>query len=215
MHTHRSFSSLRNLKSAVLATVVLAPFLVLCVLGIVSSTAQSTQQEARELEDRIPKHLPIKVKVKNLNHEKWARDVEVEVTNTGDKPIYYLLLSLFFVDVKMENGDQIGFPLRYGRPEMVDVNIRATPEDRPFQPGETYKFKASKGLAVGWKKFRARRNMLHPKTVGLQFEVLNYGDGTGFVTTGGLPVPSPQSSKSACLTRYLCLLAGAASFLAK
>jgi hypothetical protein len=177
---------------------MLVVFFLLCGVGIVTSTAQSTQKEERELEDKIPKHLPIKVKVKNLNNEKWARDVEVEVTNTGDKPIYHLSLSLFFVDVKMENGDQIGFPLRYGRPEMVDVNVRAIPEDVPIQPGETYVFKATKGLALGWEKFKTKHNKPHPKKVGLRFDALNFGDGTGFLTTGGLPVSNSQTSKSSC-----------------
>src|SRR5947209_4753818 len=64
-------------------------------ITLTSSTAQS---EERVLEDTIPKHLPIKVKIKkekekafkDLKNEKWLRDFELEVTNTGDKPIYYL-----------------------------------------------------------------------------------------------------------------------------
>jgi hypothetical protein len=177
---------------------MLVVFFLLCGVGIVTSTAQSTQKEERELEDKIPKHLPIKVKVKNLNNEKWARDVEVEVTNTGDKPIYYLRLSLYFVDVKMDSGNGIGFPLRYGRPELVDLNNRAIPEDMPIQPGETYVFKTIRGLASGWEKFRSKHRKPHPKKVGIQFEIINYGDGTGFMTTGGLSVPAPQSSNSPC-----------------
>jgi hypothetical protein len=198
MRPHITLSHLQNVKPVVFAGMLLAAFLSLTVVGFVPSTAQSTQKEERELDDKIPKHLPIKVKVKNLNNEKWARDVEVEVTNTGDKPIYYLLLSLFFKDVRMENGEQIGFPLRYGRPEMVDVNVRAIPEDVPIKPGETYVFKASKGLALGWDKFRTKRNMPHPKKVGLRFDALNFGDGTGFLTTGGLPVSNSRTSKSSC-----------------
>ncbi|HZH32590.1 MAG TPA: hypothetical protein VEY11_17630 [Pyrinomonadaceae bacterium] len=201
MRPHLTLSQLQNLKPTILAVVLLAAFLGLCAVGFVSSTAQSTQKQERELEDKIPKHLPIKVKVRNLNNEKWARDVEVEVMNTGDKPIYYLRLSLFFVDVKMDTGDQIGFPLRYGRPEMVDINVRAIPEDVPIQPGETYMFKASKGLAVGWEKFRNKHNKPHPKKVGLRFDALNFGDGTGFLTTDGLPVSNYKTSKSSCGTQ--------------
>ena len=87
MNTHSIFSHFQNLKSAVLATILLASFLILCVVGIVSSTAQSPQKAERELEDEIPKHLPIKIKVKHLNNEKWTRDLEVEVKNTSNKPI--------------------------------------------------------------------------------------------------------------------------------
>jgi hypothetical protein len=198
MKSHLIFSRLEQLKPTIVAAVLLIVFLALCTVSLVSSTAQSTHKEERELEDKIPKHLPIKVKVKNLNNEKWARDIEIEVTNTGNKPIYHLSLSLFFVDVKMENGDQIGFPLRYGRPEMVDVNVRAIPEDVPIQPGQTYVFKASKGLALGWEKFKTKHNKPHPKKVGLRFDALNFGDGTGFLTTGGLPVSDSQTSKPSC-----------------
>jgi hypothetical protein len=198
MRPHLTLSQLRNLKPTILAGMLLVAFLGLCAVGFVSSTAQSTRKEERELEDNIPKHLPIKVKVKNLNKEKWTRDVEVEVTNTGDKPIYYLRLSLFFVDVKMDSGNEIGFPLRYGRPQLVDLGNRAIPEDIPIQPGETYVFKTIRGLTIGWEKFRSKHKKPHPKKVGLQFEVINYGDGTGFMTTGGLPVPAPQSSNPPC-----------------
>jgi len=201
MNPHKIISHLKNLKPTVLVAVLLAAFVAVCAVGIVSSTAQSTQKEERELDDKIPKHLPIKVKVKNLNNEKWAQEVEVEVTNTGNKPIYYLRLSLYFVDVKMDSGNEIGFPLRYGRPELVDLSNRAIPEDVPIQPGETYVFKTIRGLALGWEKFRSKHKKPHPKEVGLQFEVINYGDGTGFMTTGGLPVPASQSSNPPCDNR--------------
>lgn len=54
--------------------------------------------EARELEDTTPKHLPIKIKIreekekafKDLRNEHWLSDLEIEVKNIGDKPIYFL-----------------------------------------------------------------------------------------------------------------------------
>jgi hypothetical protein len=60
--------------------------------------AQELEKEERQLEDAIPKHVPIKVKIKaekekafkDLHNEKWLRDLEIEVTNTGTKPIYFL-----------------------------------------------------------------------------------------------------------------------------
>jgi hypothetical protein len=177
---------------------MLVAFLVLCAVGIVTSTAQSTQKEERELEDRIPKHLPIKVKVKNLNSEKWTRDIEIEVTNTGNKPIYYLRLGLLFMDVKGERGNDLSFTFRYGRPELYVIENRANPEDVPIQPGETYVIRSPQGLAAGWEKFRGKYKKSHPKKLGIEFHALNYGDGTGFETLGGLPVLPPRASKSSC-----------------
>src|SRR5829696_571795 len=56
------------------------------------------QENERQLEDLIPKHVPIKIKIKkekeagfkDLKNEKWAREFELDVTNTGTKPIYSL-----------------------------------------------------------------------------------------------------------------------------
>lgn len=197
MNTHFGPAHPRSFKPTVTATVLLAFFLIVSGIGVVPSTAQSSPEE-RELEDKIPKHLPLKVKVKNLNSEKWTRDIEIEVTNTSNKPIYYLRLGLFFDDVKMENGDYLGFPLRYGRADLYLIENKATPEDVPIQPGETYIFKAPKSLANYWEGFRTKRKMAHPKKIGIEFHALNYGDGTGFETLGGIPVLQPRASKSSC-----------------
>ena len=75
-----------------------------------------TQQAERELEDQIPKHLPIKIKIKadkerafkNLQNEDWHRDLELEIRNTGDKPIYYIDLLMVFPDVLDSAGNKTG-----------------------------------------------------------------------------------------------------------
>src|SRR5215212_7525461 len=82
--------------------VAVKTFFRLCFLCLAFAVTPSLAQspEERELEDRIPKHLPIKVKIKkekeeafkDLKNEKWVRDFELEITNTGDKPIYFLSL---------------------------------------------------------------------------------------------------------------------------
>jgi len=82
------------------------------------------QDDERELENLIPKHVPLAIKVrkekepgfKDLNNEAWARDFELEVTNTGDKPIYAFYLMLV-TELKWANGDRVVFPIYYGRTE--------------------------------------------------------------------------------------------------
>ena len=79
------------------------------------------QEEERQLEDLIPKHVPIKIKIKkekeagfkDLKNEKWAREFELEVTNTGTKPIYVVY---FYVgtEVKAASGNRIVSMLSYG-----------------------------------------------------------------------------------------------------
>jgi hypothetical protein len=209
MKSHIILSRLRHLKPTVsVTTTLLIVFLLLSGGGSINSTAQAPAQEGaaaqpspqeRVWENRVPKHLPIKVKVKNHNNEKWYEDVEVEVTNTGDKPIYYLMIVLAFDDVKMESGMKIGFPLKYGRRELSRIGEnRATPEDVPIRPGETYVFKSHEGLAKGWEGFRAKRNMRHPKKLGIRFEMLSFGDNTGFMGRDGGFVPRPRAANAPC-----------------
>lgn len=200
MNTHFSHAPSQNFKATVSAIVLLAFFLVLGGLGSVSSTAQSSppQEEERELEDKVPKHLPIKVKVKNLNKKDWVREVEIEVTNTGYKPIYYLGFNLQMPDVFSEAGNNVAVTFRYGRPELSDFEGRPTPEDVPIQPGETYIMKVPENQMRGWESARDRRKWSEPKKFRIKFRSLHYGDGTGFTSSAGLPVPNPNPTSSSC-----------------
>lgn len=163
--------------------------------------AAAQEVEEREVEDRIPAHLPIKVKVKNpekvkdLKNDKWLGDMEVEVRNTGERPIYFLRIMVSFVDVKKDSGDGIGYSLVYGRMALIDVGNRAEPEDVPLLPGETHAFKLDEEYVKGWNWHRTKVEIKpHPKKIAVRFSVLSFGDGTGFVRSDGVPVPNKKSS---------------------
>ena len=61
--------------------------------------------------------MPIKLKLKNpekakdLENDRWLADLEIEVKNTGTKPIYFLDFCVEFVDVKRDSGANIGYLL--------------------------------------------------------------------------------------------------------
>jgi hypothetical protein len=89
-------------RNLVTLTVLLLSGLV-AAFGFAVSGARSSRgvqdvsaSKEREVVDTVPAHVPIKVKVKNeralkdAGNKHWARDFEIEVKNTGDKPIYYL-----------------------------------------------------------------------------------------------------------------------------
>jgi hypothetical protein len=162
------------------------------------------QSEERELVDTIPKHLPIKVKIKkekekafkDLKNEKWLRDFELEVTNTGDKPIYLLHMILVLPGITAPDGIEIGFSLHYGRKQLVDIETKAGPDDVPIKPGETHVFELSDLTVHSWERFRQRENKPDAKKIILHFQVLSFGDGTGFVSTSGIPIPNPSNKKS-------------------
>jgi hypothetical protein len=192
---HQS-STPRKRSLPVFQIALLVLLLLLCAVGIVSSTAQAPQgnsavsPQQRELEDRIPKHLPIKVKVKNLNNEKWERDLEIEVKNEADKPIYYLDMYLVLSEVRSPDGHEIGFPLRYGRIELTEFDAPIEPTDIPIRPGDTYVFKIAEKSLEGWEVFK--RGKPDPKKFRLIFASINFGDGTGFLSRDGVPIDIPK-----------------------
>jgi len=196
MSPHEITSTHQRQGLTALQVILLFSFLILGGVGIVSSTAQAPPKEEREFEDKIPKHLPIKVtvkypeKVKNLQNENWVQDLELAVENKSDKPIYYLGLMVILDDVKTEDNYKLGFPLQYGRGDLIDWSVPLQPDDVPIKPGETYTFKIPVNLQQGWERHAARHGLSKavPKKVRLKFQSLNFGDGTGFGTVEGVPV---------------------------
>jgi hypothetical protein len=120
-------------------------------------TVPQEQENERKLEDQIPKHVPIKIKIKkekeagfkDLNNERWAREFELEVTNTGTKPIYSLYLSVW-TDVKAAAGFRVQFPLYYGRNEFSDIRTRPESTDVPINPGESVSLKINPSQIDAW-----------------------------------------------------------------
>jgi hypothetical protein len=164
------------------------------------ASAQEEKQEERVVEDKIPKHLPIKVKIraqkekaaKDLNNEHWHRDLEIEVKNTGDKPIYYISLILEMPEIKI-SGDPVTFILRYGQHSVLDDSKgRAAPEDIPLKPGGTCILGLEDQQARGWEIRKEWEKWSPPKKVLIEFEQLNFGDGTGFLGGNGAPWPLPK-----------------------
>ena len=141
---------------------ILAAVLLLSVVGILMTaslrTSSSAALQERIFENKIPAHIPIKIKIKkekeksfkDLKNEKWLTEFELELTNTGGKPIYFLYITMG-TDVKFDRvGPEIVFPLTYGRAELGDIVTKATSNDVAIKPGETIILTA--GDARAWEK---------------------------------------------------------------
>ena len=169
---------------------------------LIPGVAQSAEE--RELDDKIPKHLPIKVKIKkekekafkDLKNDKWLRDFELEITNTGNKPIYFLSLNITLPEIQGPGGLNMGFPIHYGRSELGDIETKAEADDIPIKPGETYVYSFAEIRVLNWARFRQRENKPDPKKLILSFQILSFGDGTGFVGSNGLALPRPPNERS-------------------
>lgn len=198
MNTHEDSSRPPRRRQTVVGAALLFALLALCGVGLVSGTAQSSGQE-REMEYRIPSHLPIRVKLKNpenlkdLKNEELLGDLEVEVTNTGTKPIYYLYIALVLPDVTTEDGVNIAYSLRYGRVQLYEPREPGRPDDVPLLPGESAALKLPADRVSAWKEFRNRGKLSNPKKLSFWFQTINFGDGTGFWTPDGRPFPNVRS----------------------
>ena len=160
------------------------------------------QENERQLIDLIPKHVPIKIKIKkekeagfkDLKNEKWGWEFELEVTNTGTKPIYFLYFHVM-TDVKAAAGFQIIFPLYYGRDELGDIKTRAEPTDIPINPGESVSLKIHESMLNAWDYKRKKENRPLPKRLEVKIQFLNFGDGTGYIGSGATALPRAWPEK--------------------
>jgi len=167
---------------------------------------QEKKPTRRLFENRVPEHLPIKVKIKrekekrfrDLNNDSWPYDLELEVMNISDKPIYHLFFVVELPEVKIANGIQV-FNVVYGRVELGDLNNRPTADDVPISPGETKVLTIEDVLLRGWDDARAR-GLVPPRIHGVRviFQNLSFGDGTDFFGTTGAPRPKRDSGPNGC-----------------
>jgi hypothetical protein len=146
-----SLRKLTPLFRLLFASLVLVIALVLLYRGASGPTRaqqSSASQQERQIENTIPKHVPSDVKItkekeknwNDLQNENWARDFELEITNTGNKPIYELEMLLWF-DVPNEYQDELVTAITYHSPGISDPRSIATADDIPIKPGESKAFK--------------------------------------------------------------------------
>lgn len=183
----------------VLTCLVLAIGIVLLFKGAsdpISAQQSPTSQQERQIENTIPKHVPIEVKLtkereknwKDLKNENWAKDFELEITNTGNKPIYGLELLLWF-DVPNEYQGELVADVTYHIPGINDTRSIATAEDIPIKPGESKIFKIHPNIVLSWDKGRREKGYRLPSKVKIEFQFLSFGDGTGLIGDKAAPDP--------------------------
>lgn len=173
--------------------------LVLAVAGVLIMASRvipgSAALQERIFENKIPAHIPIKIKVrkekeesfKDFKNERWLSQFELEVTNTGDKPIYFLYIMLGTNVKDKADGLELMFPLSYGRAELGSIVIKATSDDVPIKPGEAIYL--SLGGVPGWEKGVREMRWPDSNKFTASVEVLSFGDGTGYLGTKLYPPP--------------------------
>jgi len=185
---------------------ILAATLALTVAGVLIMATRLTPTSAalqeRIFENKIPAHIPIKIKIKkekeesfkDLKNEKWLREFELEVTNTGEKPIYFLYIMLGTNVKDREDGLELMYPLTYGRAELGSIVTRATGDDIPIQPGETQILRL--GEVPVWEQGVREKRWPQSTRFTAEIQLLSFGDGTGYFGTKPYP---PAGRRQAAL----------------
>lgn len=145
------------------------------------STAQTTNSEERKLRVSEFKNMPLEVReIRNLQSETWYKDLEIEVKNVSDKPIYFILAFLMLPDDKSFGNGASGIGLPFGERKNIDIRRYADPQDPHLDPGGTLVFTIPEKLRKGLRdKHETIREIT--KNLALEFQVISFGDGTGFV----------------------------------
>jgi hypothetical protein len=171
--------------------------LVLCAAGAAPFAGRG-QERVREVVVALPARLPLKAVVKNRElvadpkNEHWMRDLEVEVTNTGRKPVYFVSLLLLMPGAKLAGLHPV-YTLKFGSARLGSFTAVPRPEDVPIAPGESAVVRVREGEAAGWEKWRASGTATDPQKLVLALHQLNFGDGTGFVGRDARPLPNPNA----------------------
>lgn len=170
-------------------------------------STQSSQAE-RKAEIRKFERAPVVItEVRNLQNENWLRDLEVEVKNVSEKPVYFIHVSLLLPDMPVDPPEPradglkpsrviAGFPLDYGDGRFINLKELSSPQDVPLMPGETYVLRVPDMHVKGLENMKRRKGVGNEVTKRVEIEVntVSFGDGSGYY--GGLKVVHPSRPKA-------------------
>ena len=168
-----------------------------------SQQAGEAQGSERKFENTVPEHVPIKVKLKSeksfkdLRNKNWARELEVEVKNTGNKPIHYLYMIIDMPDLLLEDGISLSFRVKYGVNWLAAASSAPPPPDEaPIRPGESITLKIPEKRWKAFEALREKKKKNDPKKVTFELQLIDFGDGTALESPQGAPLSYPVKQSS-------------------
>ena len=138
------------------------------------------KSDKRELKIREFKDMPLKVySIRNVDSQTWYKDLEIEVKNISDKPIYSIVVYFQFPDDKVEGKGVSGITMLFGLRKYIDVSLIANSLDPHLNPGDTFTFTIPERLGRGL-QIQNERSPKAFRKFELHFGLVSFGDGTGF-----------------------------------
>jgi hypothetical protein len=134
--------------------------------------------------NRLSKVIRIEEMV-NINSPEFPKGFQIKIKNLTSKPIYHISINVHLPDKEPFRLGDIWFPLQFGHPKLLQNSLRledltqADREEHPLtsiDPGKS----ALIGIEGG--------DETAIKRLELTFQVINFGDGTGYII--GHPYPN-------------------------
>lgn len=159
-----------------------------CVALLTPSGSTQSSQAERKAEIRKFEGTPVVImEVRNLRNENWLRDLEIEVKNVSDSPVYFISVSIHFPDISSDPPKPwravAGFSINYGDWRLINLKERASPQDVSLMPGGTYVFRVPDAHVKGLEHVKRRKGVGDEATKRIELGVntVSFGDGTGYV----------------------------------
>src|SRR2546423_903785 len=152
------------------------------VLATATSHRQSVQDNNTERKLKLQdfKDAPLKVvEVRHLDSDTWYNDLEIELKNTSNKRIYYVLAFLQFPDIPVPSG-MYGIALDFGADKNSDYRRDPEPDDPYVKPGDTLTYTIPENVRKGLKR-HYESSPASVRKLELRINLISFGDGTGFV----------------------------------
>ncbi|HKP13480.1 MAG TPA: hypothetical protein VJZ91_15275 [Blastocatellia bacterium] len=142
-------------------------------------------QETGERQFRIERRSdhPIAIKqIRNAQSERFLHDVEVEIQNVGNKPVYFVYLYIRFPDIEVMPNVHYANTLIYGDPRLSQAAQLPGPQDQSIPPGGTVTLTVSKGEWSGFEWYQHEKQLPRAATnlVEIYLKEVNFGDGTNY-----------------------------------
>ena len=177
--------------------ILVSIFLIVLVNGqsittkVPSAAQQTPPNETRKIlihrSTKMPEKNAVAVTaIKNLQGDRFLRDLEIEIQNNFSKPIYHMEIDLELSDVVSTELDGIPrtltIPLIFGKKPFLDPGEKAEPTDKAIQPGEKYIFRIPEAHGRVIEEDLVKKNIAPSAITKIRLRIyeVNFGDGTGF-----------------------------------
>jgi len=144
------------------------------------------------------------VEVKNLQAADFPLSMEIVFKNLTARNVYGLSLNISFPDTNVQ-GYHLGSLAFYGEERLLYENNKAKPDASFLAPGETGIIKMERDSALAYAKSieTGRLPLAETYKLEIMFQMLDFGDGTGYVLNRPYPPKISELQKGLNKTQRL------------